>query len=219
MNKYTLISNFYDLSAKNNYCNYRKETIESLNIKQGNTVVDIACGTGLNFKYIKDKIGPHGTLIGVDYSSAMLRKAKKKIVRNKWENSHLLQKDVSGIQHDDLTNLTGKSNLKIDAILCTLGFTVIPEWENAFNSSFHLLKNDGYFAIMDAHFKYDSLSTKINEFLSGGDGSRRTWELLEKKSRDYSKKIFPIERFPSAFIKMGYVPESEMYAFVASGKK
>jgi len=55
----------------------RQETIGSLNLQPGQTVLDIACGTGRNFPLILEKIGPTGRLVGVDYTDAMLARARK----------------------------------------------------------------------------------------------------------------------------------------------
>jgi ubiquinone/menaquinone biosynthesis C-methylase UbiE len=52
-----------------------KETIASLHLRPGQTVIDIACGTGRNFSWILEKIGSTGRLVGADYTSAMLARA------------------------------------------------------------------------------------------------------------------------------------------------
>src|SRR6185437_2798443 len=47
---------------------YRQEAVESLHLKPGNTVVDIACGTGANFPMLQERIGQSGKIIGVDFA-------------------------------------------------------------------------------------------------------------------------------------------------------
>ncbi len=39
---------------------YRKRAIQSLALKQGDTVVEFGCGTGLNFSPLQKQIGPQG---------------------------------------------------------------------------------------------------------------------------------------------------------------
>lgn len=51
---------------------YRLRAVELLHLKRGDCVVDLACGTGLSFPLLVDRIGPEGRLIGVDLSSGML---------------------------------------------------------------------------------------------------------------------------------------------------
>jgi demethylmenaquinone methyltransferase/2-methoxy-6-polyprenyl-1,4-benzoquinol methylase len=50
----------------------RKRAVRALNLQRGDTVVDIGCGTGLNFPLLQGAIGPEGTIVGVDLTDAML---------------------------------------------------------------------------------------------------------------------------------------------------
>jgi len=218
VDSYSLLSRLYDYSVKENFCNYRGQTVKALGLEPGNVVVDIACGTGLNFEHILEAIGPQGTLIGVDFSTAMLARAQDKIDANGWQNVHLLHKDASEVSQADLDSLTGQSGLQADAVLCTLGLCVIPGWEEAFNRSYDLLRKDGRYAIMDVYYTYNSLLARLNDLLAGSDVSRRSWEPLQQTSADYSEDRYPIEKFPF-IVRMGPVAMSEAYAFVASGRK
>ncbi|MBI5955144.1 MAG: class I SAM-dependent methyltransferase [Chloroflexi bacterium] len=59
----------------------RRATIDSLHLRAGQTVLEIACGIGRNFPLILEKIGSSGRLIGVDYTSAMLARAQERVKR------------------------------------------------------------------------------------------------------------------------------------------
>ena len=56
---------------------YRSRAIELLKLKRGDSVVELGCGTRLNFPYIIEQIGAEGKLIGVDLSPKMLAYAQK----------------------------------------------------------------------------------------------------------------------------------------------
>lgn len=71
---YDFTANAYYLLGFREFA-YRKEAIRSLNLKRGDTVVEIGCGTGLNFSGLVDGIGPEGKLIGVDLTPEMLEQA------------------------------------------------------------------------------------------------------------------------------------------------
>ena len=86
------VESAYDLHAKNydfavklyrliglNIEEYRLRAVELLQLKQGDFVLDIGCGTGLNFGPLIQRIGPKGRIIGVDLSSKMLACAKERI--------------------------------------------------------------------------------------------------------------------------------------------
>jgi demethylmenaquinone methyltransferase/2-methoxy-6-polyprenyl-1,4-benzoquinol methylase len=47
---------------------YRLRAVDLLRLKRGDCVVDLGCGTGLNFDLLVERIGPEGRLIGVDLS-------------------------------------------------------------------------------------------------------------------------------------------------------
>jgi demethylmenaquinone methyltransferase/2-methoxy-6-polyprenyl-1,4-benzoquinol methylase len=57
---------------------FRSKLTKKTNLKPGNIVLDLCCGTGLGFPFSLEKIGKHGTLLGLDVSSKMLSKSKKK---------------------------------------------------------------------------------------------------------------------------------------------
>src|ERR1700691_5632438 len=44
----------------------RLRAVHALGLRAGDSVVDIACGTGLNFPLLEEVIGPDGRIVGVD---------------------------------------------------------------------------------------------------------------------------------------------------------
>jgi len=103
---------------------YRKMTVNALELSKGDTVVELGCGTGLNFPLVLDIIGPEGKLIGVDITDKMLDQARKRAVENGWNNVELVQSDfaeypfpnsLDGIYETGaLQYSTPKNNFKID---------------------------------------------------------------------------------------------------------
>jgi ubiquinone/menaquinone biosynthesis C-methylase UbiE len=75
---------------------YRKRAIHSLALNQGDTVVDLGCGTGLNFSFLQEQVGPRGRIIGVDLTVAMLDQANTRIAAQDWSNVELVKSDVAG---------------------------------------------------------------------------------------------------------------------------
>jgi len=70
---------------------YRRKTVERLAAKPGDVVVDVGCGTGLNFAQLEEAIGPTGRLIGIDLSPEMLDAARAQVQRHGWSNVQLVQ--------------------------------------------------------------------------------------------------------------------------------
>ncbi len=69
----------------------RKQVIDSLQLKPGQRVLDVACGTGKSFQMLRDAVGPEGTVIGVEQSPDMLRQAAERVEEAGWDNVKLIE--------------------------------------------------------------------------------------------------------------------------------
>ena len=183
---YDLISPVYDIGALGSG-RFRRLAIKELHLQWGNSVLDIACGTGLNFGFIHREIGCNGVIIGVDYSTGMLGKARRKVEKHKWENIYLIKEDARKLSAGLLSQHAGVE--KVDKVLCTLGFTVVPEWQDVFETSYELLKEGGRYAIMDWYLDKRTPFAWFLEFISKGDVRRRIWEPL-MRAEDFSHRTF-----------------------------
>ncbi len=115
----------YDFSAKL-YCligfrewKFRKKAVAGLNLERGDTVVEIGCGTGLNFPLLQEAVGPQGKIIGVDLTDRMLTQARKRIEREGWSKVELVQADAASFEFPS----------GIDGIISTGALMFIPEFD------------------------------------------------------------------------------------------
>ena len=74
---------------------WRERTAESLDLSPGDTVVEMGCGTGANFPYLRERVGASGTVVGVDFTRGMLDRAAVRIEERGWENVHLVRGDAT----------------------------------------------------------------------------------------------------------------------------
>lgn len=162
----------------------RQETINLLDLQPGQTVLDIACGTGRNFPLILAKIGASGKLVGVDYTSAMLARAQEHVERSGWKNVALVEADAAQI---DLKQT-------FDAVLCTLAMGVIPDECSTLNRMVAHLKPGGRLAIGDAKRSSRWYGRPLNwvaDLLGAGAAevmTRQPWETLRAMLLDFSYK-------------------------------
>jgi ubiquinone/menaquinone biosynthesis C-methylase UbiE len=103
---------------------YRQLAIDRLGLRAGQTVLDVACGTGINFPLIEDRIGPAGEIVGVDLSPEVLSQAQRRSERHGWSNVSLLASPIEeldlGIEADaalfSLTHDVLQSDDALDAV-------------------------------------------------------------------------------------------------------
>ncbi len=145
MNWYDVFALFYDLVVERDSRSHRQETARQLRLEPGLNVLDVACGTGLNFSLLVSGVGPAGAIVGTDYSSGMLARAARKVARHGWSNVRLLQADARTLTRERLDLPHGR----IDRVLCTLGLSVMPDWELIFQRTFEVLAPGGRYAAMD----------------------------------------------------------------------
>ena len=190
MKWYDIMAPIYDKAIRSLYLPYRQKLIQSIQLQPGQTVLDLGCGSGLNFELIIDAIGPQGTLIGVDFSAKMLMRAQQTIDKDCWKNVFLLQQDATKLNIKEL-NIHSGNNIRIDRIVCTLGLSVFPDWQLVFEKSFNLLEPNGKFGIMDLYNNKRTFQTRMVNFLADSDISRKVCEPLQKISANYIEERLP----------------------------
>ncbi|MFI2743045.1 methyltransferase domain-containing protein [Zhouia sp. PK063] len=80
---YDKLSVIYDYISNWYYKKARNYAIKELQLKNGQTVLNVPCGTGVNFKYFNEYLNNSGLIIGIDLSSGMLDKARQKIEKKR----------------------------------------------------------------------------------------------------------------------------------------
>ncbi|GAB3397059.1 hypothetical protein GCM10027568_32350 [Humibacter soli] len=117
----------------------RMRTIEALGLHADDRVVDIACGTGLNFPLIERVIGPGGQIIGVDLTDAMLACAEERVEANGWSNVSLVQADAASFRFP----------ADVDAIVSTYALTQVPGCEQVIANGAAALAAGRRLAVLD----------------------------------------------------------------------
>ena len=56
---------------------WRDELVRALPLRPGDTVVDVGCGSGLCLAGLRVKVGPTGHVVGVDFTTEQLAKARR----------------------------------------------------------------------------------------------------------------------------------------------
>jgi demethylmenaquinone methyltransferase/2-methoxy-6-polyprenyl-1,4-benzoquinol methylase len=118
---------------------YRLLAIKKLCLQRGNCVIELGCGTGLNFPFLMEQIGPEGRLIGVDLTPGMLDIARVRVERSGWKNVELIQSDIAAYDFPEGVN----------GVLATGLFGYIPEYDRVIKEASQSLVPGGHIAILD----------------------------------------------------------------------
>ena len=77
---------------------YRQAVVDALLLQPGQVVLDVGCGTGLCCGLLRDKVGPDGTVIGIEESPEMATVAREYIAREGWRNVMIVQSPAEDAQ-------------------------------------------------------------------------------------------------------------------------
>jgi len=129
---------------------YRQAVVEALPVRRGQVVLDVGCGTGLCHGSLLDKVGPQGSVVGIEESPDMVAVARERIEQEGWDNVTVVQSSAEDAQltltadaalfcavhdilqsHDALVNVLGK--LRPGARVAAGGGKWAPPWMMAVN--------------------------------------------------------------------------------------
>ena len=118
----------------------RKRAVAQLQLRSDSDVLEVGCGTGLNFRYLLDQLDPQrGRLVGLDFSPDMLRRARRRVTARGWTNVELVEADAATL---DL-------NRRFDGILFAYSLTLIPDWQAAIDRAHEHLRPGGRLVVLD----------------------------------------------------------------------
>jgi ubiquinone/menaquinone biosynthesis C-methylase UbiE len=118
----------------------RKHAVDRLSLKHGDCVLDVGCGTGRNFLFLHEAIGPTGRIYGVDLSAGMLRNARKLRNRHHWTNIHLTEGDAADYVAPE----------PLDGVLFSLSYNTMPHHLTVLGRIWKQLRPGGRLVIMDS---------------------------------------------------------------------
>lgn len=174
---------------------YRKKAISKLELIENSSILDLACGIGINFKILESYLHNNGNLTALDISPNSLKRAKKRATKNKWENITFVEESISDFE----------PNNKFDAILCTFAMEVIPDYKSAIDKIYSLLKEGGRFSMIGM-----KIGTKgwFNKIFSGFFKKLYKWggASLDREVKSYVEETFgKIDYYEDCFHDYYYI--------------
>ena len=118
----------------------RRRAVDYLGLSRGDSVLEIGCGTGNSFPYLRGAVGPAGQVFGVDISAGMLRKATALRAANDWHNIELSECDAADYA----------APAPLDGVLFSLSYNTMPHHRTVLRKAWDQLRPGGRLVIMDA---------------------------------------------------------------------
>lgn len=154
----------------------RMAAVTALGLRPGARVLDLCCGTGLNFPLLQERVGSTGRLLGVDASPRMLTRAAERTRRAGWGNVELLEADVGRLT----SVVQGRS---FDAVIATYALSIVPDPESVWRQAIDLLRPDGRAAVVDLALPTGSDAVwwplaRLACWAGGADPERAPWRMV-----------------------------------------
>lgn len=109
-------------------------------IKEGDIVIDLGSGAGNDCFVARKETGPTGKVIGVDFTDAMINKARLNAEKIGYTNVEFIQGDIEQMPVSD--NIA-------DVIVSNCVLNLVPNKNNVIKEIFRVLKPGAHFSISD----------------------------------------------------------------------
>ena len=110
---------------------WNRKVVRATGLRPGDTALDLACGTGSLTRALANAVGPTGSVLGVDFSSEMLRAAESRPAPN------------VEYRLGDATDLAGVPSGRFDAVTIAYGARNIPDLDALFAEMNRVIRPGG----------------------------------------------------------------------------
>jgi ubiquinone/menaquinone biosynthesis C-methylase UbiE len=196
---YNATADAYDHPANSFWARFGRRTVERLDLRSGQLVLDVCCGSGASAIPAAEKVGPEGSVLGVDLSERLLALARAK--------ANALQLRNIEFRLGDLLDLRQPA-AHFDAVVCVFGVFFVPDIAAAVRALWHVVRPGGKLAI----------TTWGPRFLE--PGSTAFWNSIREVRPDLYKGFNPWDRIcdPAslhALLQEGGVGQADVVAEAA----
>ncbi|MBK8363631.1 MAG: arsenite methyltransferase [Bacteroidetes bacterium] len=183
-------------------------------IAKGNVVIDLGSGAGNDCFVARQETGDTGKVIGIDFTPAMIDKARINAEKLGYHNIEFRQGDIE--------NLPVTSNVA-DVVVSNCVLNLVPDKVKAYSEVFRVLKPGGHFSISDVVLEGALPKTLMNvaEMYAGCISGAIQKDVYLKAIHDAGFKNVTIQKqkailLPDDILKE-YLSESDIKTYKESG--
>jgi len=193
---YNAASDQYDDAANSFWSRFGERTIERVGLKPGDHVLDVCCGSGASAIPAAERVGPSGSVLGIDLAERLLERARAKAAALGLKHAEFRAGDM-------LELLVPKE--EFDAVVCVFGIFFVPDMAAAVRSLWSVVQPGGVLAV----------TTWGPRFFE--PASTAFWRSIEELRPDLRKKFNPWDRIVDppalqAVLRAGGVEQVEIVA-------
>ncbi|NYF16847.1 demethylmenaquinone methyltransferase/2-methoxy-6-polyprenyl-1,4-benzoquinol methylase [Microbacterium sp. AK009] len=189
--RYSAGARWYDLLSGERWV-YRAGRVAGIglmDLQAGDVVLDLGCGTGLNFPLVRAAVGETGHIVGVDRSAEMLAVAQGRVRRAGWPNVTLIEADAAELDVEEVrarvAGVTGRTD-GVDAVLSTYALSVMRgSAREAWVRAVEVVRPEGALAVVDmqpptGRWRIFSPLARLACAFGGADIQARPWHLVAR---------------------------------------
>lgn len=109
-------------------------------LKEGETVLDLGCGGGLDVFLASKRVGEKGRVIGVDMTPEMVERAKENASKGNYENVEFKVGEIENLPVEDDS---------VDVIISNCVINLSPDKLASYKEAFRVLRSNGRILISD----------------------------------------------------------------------
>jgi demethylmenaquinone methyltransferase/2-methoxy-6-polyprenyl-1,4-benzoquinol methylase len=166
----------------------RVAAIRDLGLRPGDRVLDVGCGTGLSFPLLRQAVGPHGAVVGVDSGDVLLGQARRRLRRHAWANVRAVRGDAGQLPAEVMD--AGP----FDAVLAVYVLSIVDDWPQAWEQMLAAVRPGGRVAVVDlalpeGPWAWTAPAAWLACRVAGSDPHRQPWRQLEATASGVEHRV------------------------------
>lgn len=170
---YNAAADYFDHPVSSFWHRFGRRTVERLDLREGETILDVCCGSGGSALPAAEAVGPKGGVLAVDLAERLVHLGEIKARAKGLTNIKFATADMLALGYPDQS---------FDAVICVFGIFFVPDMVAATKELWRMVRPGGRLAI----------TTWGPDLFEPANGA--FWEAIQAERPDLMKSFNPWER-------------------------